>query len=66
MASWAKETTQFQSTVRRREERREYKVSWIYLAAFQLCLLELLFPANILHCGMPAIFYKVNNFFLIG
>lgn len=38
-------------------------MSPIYLGAFQLCLLELLFPANILHCGMPAIFYKVNNFF---
>lgn len=48
------------------QQREGYEVSPIYLAASQLCLLQQLFPANILRCGMPAIFYKVNNFFLIG
>lgn len=60
-------TSQGDSTFPKGLQHREgYEVSPIYLAASQLCLLQPLFPANILHCGMPAIFYKVNNFFLIG
>lgn len=62
----AKGSTQLQGACRKGSREETYEVSPIYLAAFQLCQLELLFPANISHCGMPAIFYKVNNFFLIG